>query len=244
MKLNPDNAIPLYLQLKEEIKNSIKTGELHYGEKIPTETEISEQYNVSRITVRRAIEELSREGFLTKKQGKGTFVQEHKIQRKIEHLLSFSEACEANGMNPTSMVTKKEIIHLTQEDAKAMNEEPGSSAIFLQRIRLADGFPVMCENNLFPYSRFSFLLNESLDGSLYRLLEEKHGIRVSISTNSYIDVVRANGDIAKKLQVSGGEPLFYLYCQMYDSRKELVHIGKQYIISERYRFYLEDYTKT
>lgn len=243
MKLNPDNLIPLYQQLKEEIKHAIKTEELHYGEKIPSETEISEQYNVSRITVRRAVEELSREGFLSKKQGKGTFVQEHKIQRKIEHLLSFSEACEANGMKPTSMVTKKEIVYLSAEDAEAMGEDPGSPAIFIQRIRLADGSPIMCENNLFPYSRFTFLLNESLDGSLYRLLEDKCGIRVVISTNSFIDVVRANGDIAKKLQLSGGEPLFYLYCQMYDSNKQLVHIGKQYIISERYRFYLEDYSK-
>ncbi len=240
MKLNPDNAIPLYLQLKEEIKNAIKIGEFHYGEKIPAETEISERYNVSRITVRRAIDELSKEGYLTKKQGKGTFVQEHKIQRKIEHLLSFSEACEANDMKPGSIVTKKEIVKLSAEDAEVMVEEPGSPAVYIQRIRLADGTPIMCENNLFPYSRFSFLLNEPLDGSLYRLLEKKCGIKVLTSTNGFIDVVRANGDIAKKLQVSGGEPLFYLYCQMYDSNKELVHIGRQYIISERYRFYLED----
>lgn len=243
MKLNPENAIPLYQQLKEEIKNAIKTGQWHYGEKIPTETEISEQYNVSRITVRRAVEELSREGYLSKKQGKGTFVQEHKIQRKIEHLISFSEACESNGMKPSSIVTRKEIVYLSAEDAEVMGETPGSRAVFIQRIRLADGSPIMCENNLFPFSRYAFLLNEPLDGSLYRLLEEKCQIEVVISTNAFIDVVRANGDIAKKLQVSTGEPLFYLYCQMYDSKKELVHIGKQYIISERYRFCLEDYAK-
>ncbi|RDU24050.1 GntR family transcriptional regulator [Anaerosacchariphilus polymeriproducens] len=242
MKLNPDNSIPLYQQLKEDIKNSIRTGQLRYGEKIPTEPELSSQYKVSRITVRRAIEELAREGYLSKKQGKGTFVQEHKIQRKIEHLMSFSEACEANGMVPSSIITKKEVILLSDEQAKEMGSASGSRAVFTQRLRLADGVPIMCENNIFPYERFSFLLNESLDGSLYRLLEEKYKIKVKISTNSFIDVVRASGEIARSLQVSNGEPLFYLHCQIYDADKNLIHIGKQYIISERYRFYLEDYT--
>lgn len=243
MKLNPDSAIPLYQQLKEEFKNQIKTGVLHYGEKIPTEPEISTKYSVSRITVRRAIEELSREGYLSKKQGKGTFVQEHKLQRKIEHLISFSEACEANGMTPSSIITRREIVPLSSEDAQVMGVETGSSAVFIQRVRLADSTPIMCENNFFPFRRFSFLLDTPLDGSLYRLLADEYGIQVVISTNSFIDVVHASGDIAKQLQVANGEPLFYLYCQMYDANKELVHIGKQYIISDRYRFYLEDYSK-
>lgn len=83
-----DNIIPLYQQLADIIRNSITSGELKYGDKIPTEVELSEKYNVSRITVRAAINELVESGFLIKKQGKGTFVSKPKVQRKIEYLSS------------------------------------------------------------------------------------------------------------------------------------------------------------
>lgn len=241
MKLDAGNEIPLYQQLKEALKAAIKNGTFPSGEKIPTETELSEQFKVSRITVRRAVEELCQEDFLSKKQGKGTYVKHNKVKRKIEHLLSFGQACEANGMVPSRLVTKRKVISLNSEDAAAMGVEAGTSAIFIQRVNLADGYPIMCENNYYPYERFSFLLEESLDCSLYKLLEEKHQIKVTYSTGSYLDIVRASGEVGKLLRVSNGEPLFFLYCQIHDQNHDLIHIGKQYIIGEQYRFYLEDY---
>lgn len=69
MKLNAGNEIPLYQQLKEEIKAAIKNGTFPSGTKIPTESELSEKFNVSRITVRRAVQELCQEDYLSKKQG-------------------------------------------------------------------------------------------------------------------------------------------------------------------------------
>lgn len=240
MKLDTDNLTPLYQQLKEEIKLSITSGKLKPGQKIPTETELSHKYNISRITVRRAIEELCQEDFLIKKQGKGTFVKYQKIQRKIAHLMSFSEACEANGMIPSSQVTHKGIFYVDHELAKEMGMETGDQAIFIQRVRLADGVPVMCENNYFPYNSYSFLLDEPLNDSLYELLQRKYQIEVSYSQDSYIDVVRSTGDLSQHLQVTNGEPLFFLFTKMYDTKHRLVHVGKQYIISSRYRFYLDE----
>ena len=124
-----------------------------------------------------------------------------------------------------------------------MGVETGSTAVYTQRINLADGFPIMCENNLFPYPKYSFLLDETLDGSLYQLLAENYHIIVSSSSNSYLDIVRASGDLSKVLNVPNGEPLFFLYTEIHDSEGQLVHIGKQYIVGDQYRFYLEDYTK-
>ncbi|MGI6069301.1 MAG: GntR family transcriptional regulator [Blautia sp.] len=241
MKLDAGNEIPLYQQLKEELKTAIKNGTFPCGEKIPTETELSEQFKVSRITVRRAVEELCQEDFLSKKQGKGTYVKHNKVKRKIEHLLSFGQACEANGMVPSRLVTKRKIVNLSSDDAAVMGVEPGSPAVFIQRVNMADGFPIMCENNYYPYERFSFLLEESMDCSLYKLLADKYQIKVTYSTDSYLDIVRSSGEISKLLHVSNGEPLFFLYCQIYDQDHKLIHIGKQYIIGEQYRFYLEDY---
>lgn len=242
MKLNTDNSTPLYLQLKEELTSNIQSGHLKPGQKIQTESQLSEQFSISRITVRRAIEELCRENYLIKKQGKGTFVQQHKIARKIKHLMSFTQACEADGLTVTNIIIKNEVIHLDEALAKEMNEQVGSPAIYIQRLRLADGIPIMCENNYFPYREYHFLLDESLHHSLYDLLNNQYQINVTTSKNSYIDITKASGELAKILQVANSEPLFYLYTKMFDSEDKLVHIGKQYIIASRYRFYLDDST--
>ncbi|MDD3402006.1 MAG: GntR family transcriptional regulator [Hespellia sp.] len=243
MKLDSGNETPLYQQLKEEIKTAIKDGTFQSGTKIPTESELSEKFDVSRITVRRAVQELCQEDYLTKKQGKGTFVKHTKVKRKIEHLLSFGEACKANGMVPSRLVTKRKLVKLSEEDASVMGVAPGSTAVYTQRINLADGFPIMCENNYYPYPKYTFLLDETLDGSLYQLLEENYNTTIKYSSNSYLDIVRSSGDLSNVLNVPNGEPLFFLYTEILDQDHNLVHIGKQYIIGDQYRFYLEDYTK-
>ena len=82
-QLNEDSLIPLYQQLMEDIKAALTEGKYATDEKIPSESELSELYHVSRITVRRAVEELCSEGYLVKKQGKGTYVSQPKVIRKI-----------------------------------------------------------------------------------------------------------------------------------------------------------------
>lgn len=102
-QLNEDSLTPLYQQLMEDIKTSLAEGKYMPDEKIPSEPELSELYHVSRITVRRAIEELCTEGYLVKKQGKGTYVSQPKVMRKIAQngdVMGFSEACRACGMQP------------------------------------------------------------------------------------------------------------------------------------------------
>ena len=89
MKLNTTSDIPLFEQLKNDLLEQIKKGIYISGQQIPTETELSELYHVSRITIRRAITELCNEGVLIKKQGKGTFVKERKIFRNWNILSAF-----------------------------------------------------------------------------------------------------------------------------------------------------------
>ena len=85
MSLDKKSQLPLYAQLMKEIKDQIRKGTYKEGDQIPTEGELSTAYQVSRITVRRTIEELCSQGFLVKRQGKGTFVEIPKIYRKIEN---------------------------------------------------------------------------------------------------------------------------------------------------------------
>lgn len=239
--LDVNNTIPLYLQLKEIIKNEIITHKYLSGEKLPTEPELCETYQVSRITVRKAVEELCKEGMLEKKQGKGTFVKQRKIQRKMEHLLSFSQACAKNDMEPSTSVLKREIVHLETHMAEEFQMEPGILMVMIQRLRKADGVPIILENNYYPLDRFQSLVEDNLEGSLYQLLEEKYHIRVDSSRDTYLDVVKADAGQAKILETGCGEPLFCMQTKIYDTEDTLVHIGREYIVCERYRFSLVDY---
>lgn len=240
MELNASSTIPLFEQLKSMLKEQISKGVYTSGLKIPTEIELSEQYKVSRITVRRAIEELVKDGVLIKKQGKGTFVQESKIIRKIEHTVSFTEASLANGMKPSSIISKRKIITPDTKLLEEMGSFSDPKVLYIQRIRYADRTPIMCENNYYLYEKYAFLMEEALDGSLYALLKNKYNIQIGSSKDSYIDVLRATNELSKLLETSIGEPLFYLHTRMYDTENELIHLGKQYIVGSRYRFYYDE----
>jgi len=239
MDLNKESTVPLFEQVKEDIASKIKSGLYQAGTKIPTEQDLIHEYQVSRITIRRAIDDLCKLGLLIKRQGKGTFVQEKRIFRKIEHNTSFSDSCRANGMTPSALVKKKEIL---TPGSKAIPSHPGlenDSVIYIQRVRCADDIPIMLENNYYPCSRYPFLLTEPLDGSLYDILKQNN-IFLGCSQHSYIDTLKASSEQAALLSISPGDPLFFLYTELYDIHNELVYVGREYIVGVRYRFNYEN----
>ncbi|WHY91814.1 GntR family transcriptional regulator [Neobacillus cucumis] len=237
--LKQDNQIPLYIQLKESIRSSILNGQLKFGDQIPTELELSEEYKISRITVRKAILDLVEEGYLVKKQGKGTFVNKRKIERKIVHFLSFTDACKANGMKASSKVFKKEIIQPTAKDQERLQLDEGDALLFIQRVRYADESPIMIENNYFSYKDFHSLLNENLDDSIYKILEEKLNVKPDRAGELTLEIVRATEEEVNLLHTSSGEPLFYMETTVYDENDRPVHIGKQYILGDSYKYNLK-----
>ena len=101
-KLKKDSSVALYQQLINEIKESIQAGELKPGDRLMTEGEFSKEYDVSRITVRKAIEVLVEEGILIKKQGIGTFVADKKLIRDASIFMGFTESCRQDGKVPSS----------------------------------------------------------------------------------------------------------------------------------------------
>jgi DNA-binding GntR family transcriptional regulator len=230
-----ENRVPLYLQLKESLRTSITTNKLKAGDKIPTEVELSEKYNISRVTVRKAVTELVEEGYLVRKQGKGTFVQSQKIERKVVHLTSFTAACEAHGLKASSQTIKREIILPTSSDKKLLQLEEDDQLLFIQRVRYADEQPLMLENNYFSFKKYKFLLEENLEGSIYRLLQDKYQIILNNPGETSLELVRALEDEASLLDVPVGEPLFYMETVVsFDDSP--VYLGKQYMVGERYKF--------
>ena len=99
-ELNQSSGTPLYKQLKDLLRAFIASASTPANERLPSEKELSERYEVSRITVRKAIEELEKEGYLVKVQGRGTFTRKPKLGRDLHELLSFTRTCQIMGMKP------------------------------------------------------------------------------------------------------------------------------------------------
>lgn len=240
MKLDENNSVPLYLQLKNTIRGLIESGEIQKGEKLASEYELCKKYNVSRITVRNALSELEDEGYLIKKQGKGTFVTKPKLFRPLEDSVGFTESCRHAGMESSSVVLKREILPLTDKMKKCLNLSEGDRVLYIQRLRLANGEPLMIENNYYSYQKYAFLMDEPLTGSLYERLEKKLGIICKRSLKTIITVTSASGELVKLLQVSIGAPLFVMEGIMGTEEGEPVHYSLQYIVGEKYSFVREN----
>lgn len=235
--LDTNAQLPLYKQLKEIIKTKINTGEYTENEQIPTEPEIIERYGVSRITVRKAIEELVTEGYLVKKQGKGTFVSSHKVFRKFEEtgVSGFSELCRTNSFEASSIVLQEQIIPANEELANKLAIEKGADVLYIQRKRMANGVPILLENNYFSLDRFGFLQGEDLRGSLYAILRDRD-IQPINSGETTLEIVTADDVIAKAINVSIGTPFFYMQTVIKDQNMVPIHFGKQFYLGDAYIF--------
>jgi GntR family transcriptional regulator len=237
MKLQEDSLTPLYQQLMEEIKRAIETERFQVGEKIPTEPELSEMYSVSRITVRRAVNELCEKGYLVKKQGKGTYVARPKVQRKIKvkNTMSFSDVCRENGMIHSVRVLSSQHVAARQDEWTFLGLEPGAPLLYMQRIHYADGVPIQVENCFYPLERYRFLEDENLnEGSLFHRLRDKYGINVCGCADTIVEIVRATPEYAALLDVPIGEPLFFLNNYFVDDKGTPLFVGRDYIAGSRY----------
>lgn len=231
-KLNKDSSVPLYQQLIDDIKGQIRSGKLKEHDRLMTEIELSQEYDVSRITVRKAIELLVEEDILIKKQGIGTFVAEKKLLRNINGFMGFTQSCEAEGHTAGAELIQADLVDATISDIENLKLEEHEKVIRIIRLRLCDGDPVILEENHFP-QRFAFLLGEDLTKSIYAILQ-KHQVFVESGVKS-IGICRANEQEKDLLKVEIDEPLLLIKDISYDIDGNPVHTCKGITNPARYK---------
>lgn len=235
-------ATPLYQQIFEEIKSAIESGEYAPKQRIPSEPELSERYGVSRITVRRAVEELCSEGYLIKQQGRGTFVSMPRINRRLlqyEFARSFTQVCKDNGMEAGARLVSRSIVPVRSEEARMLGLFDDALLLYIQRVRTADGQPIFEENVFLPYVGYESLMQRSLsDVSIFDMVEEVHGARPAHARQRSIEAVRATPEQASRLAIATNDPLLHLNACFVDENDEPLFIGRQYYVGSRYRFVL------
>lgn len=230
MVLNHDTLIPLHQQLSDSLRRDIQTGKYAPGQKIPTELELSEIYQVSRVTVRSALDSLVKSGLLVRQRGKGTFVAQSRMSRSITHDTSFSEMCLQSGMTPGARTIKSVIEPANDDDLRELELTAPASVVVIERIRYANSVPVCIEFHRFP-ERYLFLLDEDLNNASLQKAIASHDISWA-SYGKTIKMVYASYDIAKYLSVSRGYPLISIQALSFDDHGP-AHRITQLIVGDR-----------
>ena len=231
-RLNNDSASPLYRQLMQRLRSEITGGVYPVHSRIPSEQELCESYSVSRVTVRKALAELTCEGLLRRMQGKGTFVCAPRISQQLRDVNSFHEACRVQGSIPGTRVISAQMIRADEETLSQLQLAEGD-AVEIVRLRMADDAPVMLETNRFP-AEYRWLLEEKLDGSLYGLLEA-HGTEPARGIHE-ISLCYATPAQARLLEVNAGDALLQLDQVICDPHGTPIHTSHQVIRGDRFTF--------
>ena len=227
MKLNNSISTPLYDQLKQILKDAIDQGVYKSGEKLPNESELCDLYGVSRITVRRAIQDLADEGFLERKQGKGTFVTRTKIARELVSIDGFTDFSKQIGKNPSKRILSLEEIKATAEIAEALHIAIGSPVLKLARIMSIDQQPFVLDIAHYSLDRFPNLMTHFTEHeSTYEVLKNIYKININAgSSKKVITVTPASKLEAEYLDCEIGETLFNIDKTVFDVTGVPIHIS-------------------
>ncbi len=176
--INREDHQKLYMQLFEIVKKKIETGEWTVGSQIPTEEELCKMFNVSRATVRTAILELVRQGYLKRQQGKGTFIFRNVISEGLNMLTSFREFLFEESLHfSTSMLARTVMMPVDDLDS-ILDIAPDKHIIYIKRVRLIDNEPILLQESFVPYHICPLLLEDDIEhdfslGSLRKEIRDK-----------------------------------------------------------------------
>ncbi|MDZ4770044.1 MAG: GntR family transcriptional regulator [Chloroflexota bacterium] len=200
----PDtSSLPLYAQLKAVFVEAITSGQLESGSRLPSHRDLSAQHKVSYMTVRRAIDELVREGYVHSVPGRGTYVTvAPKQQAESGPFVSFTQDMAGRGMRASSQVLSAAIVGANTSLAYIMDVPIGAQLWMLVRLRLADDAPMALQTACLPSARFPNLLDHDFSsGSLYAILRERYGVQFDSSTSA-VEAALAGADEAALLGVT------------------------------------------
>lgn len=219
-------SMPLYYQIVTDIKDKIEKGIFLPGEKIPTENTLSKTYNVSRVTVRNALNALKDTGLVEHRVNKGFYVAQITGKAGGHDDFSLYDDLVAMGLTPAS-----KIISMTTEKCGTglsgiFGCAPEDFVIVIHRLRLANGVPFAIERNYLPFSVFEGINPWELENeSLIKVMEEQFGIRITYTTQT-LKAVAPTQEEKELLELSSNAPLLYIKSRVYDKNETVVKYAK------------------
>jgi GntR family transcriptional regulator len=231
-KLIHDSFTPLYHQLKEIILEKIENGDLGEGDMIPSENELQQAYDVSRATVRNAIQLLVNEGLMEKKKGKGTFVKRRKIEEQLPVLKSFTE--EMIGRNASKKIISAKYIKAPPAIGSHLGLAANERVFSLKRLMMVDHKPLGILHSYVP-EKYKLDSDEDYTKSLYRILEKK-GIRLKEAEQT-IEASISNKEQTRFIKQKKPFPVLVIRRKAYSVSGEVVEYVTGVYHADRYRYH-------
>jgi GntR family transcriptional regulator len=238
LKIDFKSKIPLYFQLKEQIKRNILSGEYKEGDLIPSEREFSENYELSSTTIRRALNDLVQENFLERKAGKGTFVRRKKVTRDLRKVLGFTKNMTEMGLKPTTKVLSKKIVSANAYARQRLGIEKGDKVVRLERLRLANDIPMMLEIRYIRTDLCPDIEQEDLASSLWRVFEEKYGLKPNRHSQG-MTIATVSGHAASLLTLNDNSLVFLIKGVTYVQEGEPIECEESLYRSDKYELTFE-----
>ena len=231
--------VPLHHQVYLDLRSALDTGEWRPGDLLPPERQLAGRYGCSLITVRRALSELTREGRLERTRGRGTTVLRPRIERDFAGTMSFTEEMQDRGLDPATKVIASRPESAGEVVAAALQIEPGSPTLYVERLRAGVGEPLLLEQVHLPAEQFPGLLASDLEhGSLYDLLTARYGTRIVRARESLAPVLLRARE-ARLLGQRPRTPALQIEGIAFSAEGIPVEFARSYVRGDRTRYYIE-----
>jgi len=230
--------IPLYYQLIEVIQNYINEHDDSFP--IPTENDLCKIYEISRPTVRQAINELVTEGLIVREKGRGSFINKKKIpQDFLLNIISFNDEMQSKGLKPDTKVLAFCSRKPTPEVMKNLRIKSTDSTYFLSRLRSINGEPIVLVNTYLPSSLTKGILRKNMEKeSLYHIIEHDFGYKI-LRTLRTLEIRKAGKYEASLLNMKEGDPIHFIQTIAFIENDTPIEFSTAYYSGERNKFTVE-----
>jgi DNA-binding GntR family transcriptional regulator len=241
MSVHPEAEHPLdrlrlrYQRVQESLAEEIARGRRPSGSRLPPERALAEHFGVSRVTLRRALDELARAGVVAR-SGTGWAVASTAIGEPPNELMSFSEMAASRGLTPGARVLERRVRPATIDEAEALGLAPGAELFELERLRSMDDVPILVDRTRIPLSLAPGLDRIDLSqASLYEVLEQRYGTRPTRARFT-VEAIAADDRRAELLDLEPGQPLLRCVQQTEDETGRQIELCEMVYRYDRYRF--------
>jgi GntR family transcriptional regulator len=241
------SGVPLVYQLSEIFRSKIITGELRPNDAFPTEEQISAQYGVSRTTVRLALAKLVNEGFIRRQQGVGSFVnpkglvrigEVQPLSRDMSDVKSTTNILETAGKKVGTKVLSFSIERPSERIAEKLDIDMSTRVAHFERVRLADGEPLVVEQIWVPETICPDLGMQDVQGSVYRVLADRYGLRIT-AAHQALRAVNVEPRVAKLLGVPDGTAVMHVAGVSYSDSGTPIEVEESWFRSDMMEFIIE-----
>lgn len=230
--------LPAYIKIHDAIKKDIDEGVWLIGDRLPSERDLADHFEVSRMTLRQAVTLLVEEGILERRVGSGTYAASHRVRDKMRGTTSFTEIVHSQGKTPSSKLISYQRQLASDTEIKELQLEPSDYVIRMERIRYADNIPLVFEVASIPEKFIKDMKRDEITEHFFKTLVS-HGFEIGKSRQT-IYAKTASERVASYLSVSRGHAILALTQVSYFSNGNPFEYVRSQYVGDRFEFYLEN----